>query len=96
MSRNTSSYGGDGTLTTTMDREPIDIGRRPEFWGDFLKTRQFVTPKTPAVVPPLPGVGCCDPYSGGVVRAEGHERAGEMLAAPCRSTRCTCRRRIRR
>ena len=41
MPRTSSTYGGDGGLSTTIEREPIDIGQRPNFFGDLEKFRRI-------------------------------------------------------
>lgn len=46
--RTTNTYGPDGTITTEMTREGIDIGEVPDFWKDFEEVQR----RLPRAAPP--------------------------------------------
>lgn len=48
MPKVTNSYGPDGTLNTTMDREGMDIGPAPDYWADLENIRKRLKPMAPA------------------------------------------------
>lgn len=40
-----SQYGPKGTLTTSMQREAVDLGPTPDFWGDLDRMRRKIKPR---------------------------------------------------
>jgi hypothetical protein len=45
-----NSFGGDGSLSTTLPMRGVDIGPAPDFWGDLQKMMALKKPAAPRPV----------------------------------------------
>jgi hypothetical protein len=74
-----SSFGSDGTLRSTLTREGLDIGPKPDFFADLEKLRKLLP--GPAPTAPTPGAQA-QVLRAPAPRQVGTERASNAYRGP--------------
>ncbi len=55
MPRVDTTFGGGGNVNSVLDREGLDIGAAPDFWGDLNKMSQIMRPARSTMTSPAQG-----------------------------------------